>query len=260
MKNLIKSLLVATSLTSCYHVYYSPNTANAPLLTEKGETKINAMYSTGGNSEFNGGEFQVAHAAGKHFALMTNVFFAAKSEETSDWYGNHAVEKGNGSYFEFAAGTFERLDPKKKLIGEVYGGVGFGSAKNDYGNDNSSKVNNTKFFIQPSIGYKSKYFEAAFVPKMSYITWKVNEANFNQQGNNDKEEIDAIRGKRAFFSFEPALVFRGGAEAIKVQTALSFSSIAANSGYQYSDLIELLNASIGISINIRQEKFKQHNK
>jgi hypothetical protein len=256
------SLLVLVIMTaSCTHVYYAPNTANAPLLSEKGETRINALYSAGGVSEFSGGELQVAHAIGKNFGLMVNGMAVSRSDEITDWDFNSGTtashtEKGNGSYIEFAGGYFTTLDKSKKIVFETYGGFGAGSAKNDYDFGDYSKVNSAKIFIQPSIGYRTNYFEMAVVPKVSFINWNIKEKRISNQGNSDAGEIVAIESKPHFVAFEPALLLRAGGKDFKAQASLSFSNTqsSSGSGYRTDDLIEGLNASIGISINLRPNK------
>lgn len=255
MKQITTLLLLAIcSLSSCYHVYYSPNTPNAPLLSKKGETRINALYTTGESSDFNGGELQFAHALSNHFGLLINGFVAGKTEEVSDYFTNNShTEKGNGSYIELGGGAFKSFDARKKWIGEIYAGAGFGSVKNEYGSGDQSKVNCTKFFVQPAIGYKSKNFEAVIIPKISLVNLRVKEANINSQENAAiKDDLSVISQQKSFVAFEPALVLRGGAENVKIQLALSASRFKSDS--YASDLTENSIASIGISININPRK------
>lgn len=263
MKLLIYLLIISVGCCSCFHVYYAPNSAHAPLLSEKGETRINGLYSTGGNSEFNGGELQFAHAVGQNFGIMANGMMASKSEQLDDWgissnwggTSGYHTEKGSGSYLELAGGYFKTFDEKKRWIGEIYSGFGAGSVKNDYGFGDHSKVNSYKFFIQPAVGYKSKNFEAMIVPKVSLINWKVKESNILAAGNNGyvESEISAIQAKKNFLAFEPALLFRAGGQNLKLQWGLSFSGFNSSSFYD-EELIETLNANIGISINLKPYK------
>ena len=80
MKRFLLLLSIAAITASCHHVYYAPNTPNRPMLTEKGETRINANYVSGADSEFEGGEVQIAHAVKENLGLMANFFTASKSE------------------------------------------------------------------------------------------------------------------------------------------------------------------------------------
>jgi hypothetical protein len=246
----------AATVTSCTHLYYAPNTANAPLLSEKGETRINGLISGGGESEFSGGELQAAHAITNSFGIIANWIAASKSEEISsfDWIrpGPVHTEKGKGSYVEFAGGYFKTLDKRKRVVFETYGGIGFGGVNNDYGFGNVSKVNITKLFLQPSLGYKSNYFEVAFVPKISFVNWTVKENSLSASANSyDKQALATIESKPHFVAIEPALLLRGGFKNVKLQGSLSFSNVSSDPNHQLGDLIEGLNMSFGISVNFK---------
>ena len=247
--------ILAALTTSCVHVYYAPNTANAPLLSEAGETRINALYSTGINiSSFNGGEIQVAHAVSKNIGVMVNGFAGGESESVSDWTSavSH-TEKGNGSYIEFGAGYFKMLQEKSDVMAELYGGVGFGTVNNDYGGGDHSKVNHTKIFLQPALGYKGKNVELTFIPKISLVNFHVKENQINNQYNEDeKGDVNSIADKKHFLALEPALVLRGGGEDFKAQVALSFTGHQLSS-FASPNLITF-NLSLGISINIKTQK------
>lgn len=68
MKNFIKLIFAVTILVlaSCSPKFYTPNTQNVPLLTEKGETNLTLAGNT------NQVEFQGAYAVTQHFALQAN--------------------------------------------------------------------------------------------------------------------------------------------------------------------------------------------
>jgi hypothetical protein len=242
---------MAIATTSCYHVYYAPNTANAPLLSEKGETRVNLLYCSGGDSEFKGGEVQAAFAVTKNIGVMANFFSAGRTDEVYSYSNNqYHDEKGNGSYIEFGGGYFESLS--KRWIGEVYGGTGFGSVKNEYGQGDHSRVGIMKFFIQPAIGYKVKSFEFAVVPKMSFVNWKVKDSHIAAAGNGSFQyDLDYLNDRKNFVAFEPALIIRAGGSDFKFQGGLSFSGHNRNQG---GSLTETLNGSFGISLNIRSSK------
>ena len=255
MKKFFCLLILASTAASCHHIYYAPNTANAPLLSVKGETRINAFYSSGNESQFEGAELQLAHAITKNIGVMINGFAAGKLEEVSSLSasGTHK-EKGNGQYIEAAVGYFKPLDPAKKLVAEVYGGIGRGAVKNDYGFGDNSTIGITKFFVQPSIGYKMPYFEVALVPKLSFVKWNLKESNIQSKENaSDKADIETIKNQSRFFAFEPAFFIRGGAKEVKLQAGFSLSKINLSPG-NGNDLGETGTFHIGISINLKPGK------
>lgn len=250
MKLYLLLLIVIVTSTSCYHVYYAPNTAHSPLLSEKGEVRVNGFYSSGADSDFEGGEIQVASAVSDHIGIMANGFFAGTKETVDDWngYGSHP-ESGNGSYIELAGGAFTAFDPKKRWIGEVYAGIGSGTVNSDYGANQVSKVNSTKLFLQPAVGYKTRYFEFSLVPKISFVNWKVKSENISDATSSAASDMLIIKQKPNLVHFEPALLIRAGSEHVKLQSSLSFSS-SHTDAYP----IETLTASIGVSINMKPKK------
>ena len=251
MKRIICLALILISFSSCYHVYYSPNTPNAPQLTEKGETRINGHYISGGDSEFEGGEIQVAHAVSDKVGLMLNGFFAGREESNED----DLMENGKGSYVEFAAGSFTTMGNNDRLVADLYLGGGLGSVKSDYARGDISKVNVKKFFLQPSLGYKSNHFEFAVVPRFGVVNWKVKEDNIRTPENsNHKDELDHINRNPNFFVFEPALVVRGGAENFKLQASFCYSANKNTDIVNEGGIAESLVASLGVSFNIRPGK------
>jgi hypothetical protein len=236
-------LVVSVALASCHHVYYAPNTPNAPMLVEKGDTRINGLYTSGRDSDYEGGEVQFAHAVSDKIGIMAAGFFAGVTENTGS-----RNEKGTGSYGEIGVGRFTAFDPKKRWIGELYGGLGFGGVKNDYGLGDHSKVNIFKPFIQPLIGYKSRYFECAFIPRISWINWKVKENAVNSDDNlGAKGDLATISGNSGFVAFEPSIMLRGGGANVKIQGGLSFSRYHSTNTLYSAELVETLNASLGIS-------------
>ncbi len=256
MRNLFCLLLLALGTVSCQHIYYAPNTANAPLLAQKGETRINALWAGGMDSEYNGGELQFAHAITRSVGILASGFSASKTETVSDFYGGNAhKEEGRGSYGELAVGLYKPFDENKKWIGELYLGTGTGTVNSTYGWTDRSQVGFSKFFLQPSIGFKGRYFEFALVPKISLVNWKVKQATITHTDNQDhRDMMDLIRGDKSFVAFEPAFIARAGSESVKVQAGLSLSNFRVSSTITARDLAETTNACIGLSINIRPKK------
>ena len=252
MKQMFIAAAAATLLASCTHIYYAPNTANMPLLSEKGETRVNGVYCKGLDTEFTGGELQLAHAFGPNWGIMVNGMSISKQENTGDY-----MESGKGSYAEIAAGIFKPLSADKKWIVELYGGGGKGSVKNDYGLGSHSTVGISKLFVQPAMGFKTKYFEAAFAPKLSYVSWNVKDKTMMHDDPNSERGMDAadlvtIENGPNFMAFEPAIIVRTGGKGFKVQGALSFSSNSKNNENTF--LAESVNASLGISVNFATAK------
>ena len=164
----IQGLLIATLFSSCYHLYYSPNSSNVPLFKEKGEARLNAYYS--GGEEIEGGEIQGALAVSKNIGVILNTTFMGSSEQDESGSG-YIIEGGAGYYKPFA----------KNFVFENYGGLGIGNVKNNYVDwfnsdaKGNSKVGVTKLFIQPSLGYTIKNLDFGAASKFRAFFMHLNE-------------------------------------------------------------------------------------
>ena len=114
MKNFNKLLflVIGLGLVSCSPKFYTPNTQNVPLISEKGET--NLTLSGNGNQV----EFQGAYGIGKNIAVQANggLFIPADLDNG---------DGGSGKFIEFGGGYFTPVS--ENWVFETYGIVGFGS-------------------------------------------------------------------------------------------------------------------------------------
>ncbi|HEX6333437.1 MAG TPA: hypothetical protein VFZ78_04365 [Flavisolibacter sp.] len=259
MKQLLAITGIALMLASCTHVYYAPNTVNAPLLAEKRETRFNVLLASGGDSEFTGGELQLATAVTDNIGIMVNGLAAGEKEDVTHYNINGSTttreESGKGSYIEAAGGYFTRFGTGGSWVMEAYVGIGAGTVRNEYGGRNFSKVNSTKLFLQPSIGYKSKHFEAAIVPRLGHVSWKTKERYISSGGDVTLEtELYDIERNPSFMVFEPGFVIRAGGPLAKIQVSLSTSTPLGSDRDYTGALMESANASIGLSVMFPPKK------
>jgi hypothetical protein len=244
MKFIFLSLSILFSLTSCYRVYYAPNTPHPALLTQKDEGRINAIYSYGAGSELNALDVQFAYAIKDHFGIMANSFFAGRN----NFKDGYPAEKGNGGYLEMGGGYFNYLKNSRHWMAEVYSGIGAGWVNNYYSDYEYSRTGIIKFFAQPSIGYKESNFELAFTPRFSVVNWRVTKASFT--GSNYPNDLDLISIVPTFFAFEPAMMIRFGTKDVKAQLGLTVS----NPGKIRSYLTESLMLNAGLSFSFHQRR------
>ncbi len=237
-------LVTSLACTSCVHLYYAPNTNNVPLFTSKGQGRIQAQISAGDN--ISGGELQSAYAFGEHTAAQLNLYSAGRDDGQ---YGS-----GNGTYAEMAAGYFAP-SPNKHWVFESYAGIGYGGIVNKYQNANYSssemaKTSVTKFFIQPSVGYSSLYFDIAVSSKFSSVFSGVQHSSVSQEHNAyDYEEIGYMQTHKSHLFWEPGFMIRGGFKQIKV--VLQYTQSVAT---HYKLPIDKRNTSIGIMVPISSSK------
>lgn len=113
----LKIIAVAISimLTGCNPKFYSPNTQNVPLISEKGET--NLTLAGNGNQI----EFQGAYGLTKSIAIQANGGLFMPSDLDN---GNG----GSGKFFEFGGGYFKAL--QNNFVFETYANIGFGNVEN----------------------------------------------------------------------------------------------------------------------------------
>jgi hypothetical protein len=241
--HLLHLLLLPLLLTSCTHYYYAPNTANIPMLREKGEGRINVnFYAT---DEATGGEFQGALATGKQTAIMFNIVTASASGGlfNSTAYLGRQEPSGAGTYAELGYGFFAP-DPKSKWVFETYAGIGIGGITNRYSENEKSKVRLIKMFVQPSLGWRSKNFEIAFSSRFAFANLKVKEntGHLNQ-------DVEYIRGHSSAFLAEPAVLIRFGLKHIKIAVNYSHSANLSNNWQQETTAI-----GVGLSFPFKIEQ------
>ncbi|WP_296701626.1 hypothetical protein [Algoriphagus sp.] len=226
IQNICFAVFISFAINSCSPIVYSNVGHNAPMFEKKGEVSINPSYASS-NAALNlyqsddasrGFGFQGGYALSDKVAIISS-FYSMGGEgdpEIQDW-------KGNGTYVEFGGGIYGRSQ-NKKIGYEVLGGIGFSGIKNkNFNGLEYLNVSITKPFIQPSIGFISKYFECSFIPRIAYVSiedrgMRINDSNRlsdlrRQFEKNNKQVV-----------FEPGLQFRFGFENVKMQLQWSFSN------------------------------------
>lgn len=114
IKNAVFVGILSLTMIACSPKYYSPNTQNVPLITEKGET--NLTLSGNGNQI----EIQGAYGISQSIALKANGgLFIPKDLEN----GNG----GSGKYLEIGGGYYKALS--NDLVFETYGLIGFHNSR-----------------------------------------------------------------------------------------------------------------------------------
>jgi hypothetical protein len=215
--------LMISLLSGCRSLYYAPNAQNVPMFKEKNEVRLSSAYSLSSDaSETNkieGLEIQGAYAAGKHFAIIANGYFA-RSIEGNDEY-EVGTWKQNGNLVECGAGYFKPFS-NNRLVGEVYGGFGGGKISNRYIDEydptlnKASSVNFKRYFVQPSIGYSASYWAVAFSLRFALLTY------------DHKPEIGL---GTSYVLAEPCFTIRSGFKGLKIQSQIQFSNNITDPGF-----------------------------
>lgn len=246
-------VFLVLALEGCSPVYYSPNSHNVPLLTQKGETTGSIAFGGGEVVDF-GVDVQASTALTNHFALMGN-FYRAYGEETGG--------SGRGSFFEIGGGYFSPVAPAlfkaannttniltPSLVFSAFGGAGLGTVLNYYDKASvkRSRSHFSRVFVQPAIGLKTSNLEAALSLRL---------ANLHDYSINNREGQPDYQGKRmdffgeqSYFLWEPALTIRGGWDYIKLQAQFGLSINQTDSYFNQ----EHFNVNLGLYFNLFPNK------
>jgi hypothetical protein len=214
---------MAIALSSCTTTLYKSNAVNTPLFHEEKQTRISAGP----------GNVQAAYAITDHVGIMGNIFWEKYEKDNKD---------NSGNLIEVGAGYFTPILPD--MIFETYGGIGLGKISFDEtlnaGQNNTRKrnydVNGMRWFIQPGIGYANPYFEAAFTPRFSFVSF----SNFSSSGYTaeeiEKENLDKNTIENTMWMFvEPAITLRGGYKWIKLQAQYGVTLKANGADLNHGD-------------------------
>ncbi|MFT3753239.1 MAG: hypothetical protein QM800_10320 [Paludibacter sp.] len=223
MKNLMITIALGCILSyGCSPIYYSPNTLNVPLISEKGET--NLTLAGNGNQV----EFQGAYGIANGFAMQANggLFIPA---DLSNGNG------GSGKFIELGGGYFHLI--REHFVFETYGILGLGSMENHLpsttaqytqtrGNISASVF---RYGIQPNFGFKSKYFAAAISSRIVSLNYSNIQGDLIFDGIN---QTDYLTNNRTNFLLEPAITIKGGFEKIKLQIQYGYSINLSNKDFK----------------------------
>jgi len=222
MKQYIKLVFLVVGFASCSPKFYTPNTQNVPLISEKGET--NLSLSGNGNQV----EFQGAYGIAKNIALKANGGLFIPSDLDN---GNG----GSGKFIEFGGGYFKPIT--EKWIFETYGIIGIGSFENHLPSaktvspqtNGNISANILRVGIQPNFGYKSKYFSAAVSSRIVNLSYSNINGDLIFENEN---QPNYLKTNSSNFLVEPALTIKGGGEKLKLQIQYGYSLNLTNSNFR----------------------------
>jgi hypothetical protein len=218
-------LAIIILVAGCSPIYYAPNGHNVPLFSDGGQAGISASYEIMGRST--GGNLQTAVAVSDHIGIMAGGFLVNTSYENEFDLSEEEDETCKGHLIELGAGYFETMNSTSKFdfILEAYGGMGFGKYDNTTEvpgsfdpstSDNyyARNVSYQRYFIQPSFGLKSDYFEFAVSMRLAGLNYTKYEIEYDEP-HLPLENISLL--------FEPAITLRAGFDFVKMQAQFGFS-------------------------------------
>jgi hypothetical protein len=206
-------------LPSCTHYYYGPNSNNVPLLKQKNDVAVVASFAAA--SESSGFEFQFADAFANHFGGMLN-FYTTQGKETGS---NNSYSKGSATLIEIGGGYFTPV--ADRWVFETYAGIGTGTVNNSYSQTESSKVNATKLFIQPSFGYKNNAgtFQAAISSRFNSVKLNLQQSSILQVNHaTEYTRVQDLKSNGDNIYWEPSFLIRGGFRSVLFQLQYTTSN------------------------------------
>jgi len=251
-EQLLIASLISVLLTNCSvpHYYYSPNTQNVPLFSEPNEFSGLIAGSIGTvNPSI---ELQAGYAFPKGIALTANYMTGGNDNSKAG-----VTDNSKNNYFEGALGYYKSF--AKIGVFEIFGGYGHGSQKHEFARkdyrggfvwewveDGNAELSFSKLFIQPDIGIKVNWLEASFSTRLSKLNYNTIVAN-NTLTHQD--ELTLLKQNSAPFLVEPAFTFRAGAESVKAEMQIGFSTNMTNSNLKF----EQARFTIGLHFNISKQ-------
>ncbi|MDD4148788.1 MAG: hypothetical protein PHE33_02050 [Bacteroidales bacterium] len=233
-RNLI-FLVIVFGVASCSPKFYTPNTQNVPLITEKGETNL----TLSGNA--NQVEFQGAYGITKNIAVKANGGLFIPSDLDNG-------DGGSGKFIELGGGYFKPIT--ENWIFEAYGIFGFGSFENhlvsttnDHPLTNGDiTANILRIGVQPNFGFKSKYFSAAVSSRIVNLSYSKIKGDLIFD---DINQQNYLKDNSSNFLIEPALTIRGGFEKIKLQVQYGYSLNLSNRDFKQDNTF----LTVGLNFN-----------
>jgi len=225
MRNFIV-LIIGFVFMSCNPKFYTPNTQNVPLISEKGETDL--TISGNGNQV----EFQGAYGITNHFAVKLNGGLFIPTDGTN---GNG----GSGKFAEVAGGYFKPIGDN--WVFETYGLIGYGSFENHLpstiqanpATEGDISANIIRLGIQPNFGYKTKHFSAAVSSRFVNLSFNNIKGDLIYAGT---DQTAYLKDNSSNFLVEPALTLKAGFEKIKLQMQYGYSYNLSNSAFRQDNV------------------------
>jgi len=203
------------SVCSCNPGLYSTVGQNVPLLKQKGEVSISGgrveAQSTG--DVIRGFNVQAAVAIDSGLAVMASAYAMKAS---GDW-------SGRGTFMEVGIGKFASGKVSGKVVREIFVGAGLGSVKN-WRDREYVDARFLKPFIQPSIGFTSRYFDAAITTRLAMVSYLSHGQVLDSE--NSRLVADFFNDKKNTLVFEPGITLRAGFKNVKVQLQSSYSTFS----------------------------------
>jgi hypothetical protein len=249
MKKVYLSILVIGLLASCSPIYYMPNNANIPLHKEKNE--IQASGYLGDASGFRMSALSASYTITDNIGLMLNAAnFSGANGTNYSFQSTPPTEDVNynaknfSNMGELGVGFFKPLKADSSFIFETYIGYGLYSFNRALNESQSVAYRIHRPFIQPSIGYRGKRFEAAYGLRIVQLAF-----------SNKKPSAEFLNDNFTKFQFdewdnttllEHSITLRVGSEKVKFQMQWVYTPSILFQNQVMFGTEDLTNISMGV--------------
>lgn len=176
MKRTKAYLLIVPSffIAACSPVYYVPNTVNTPLFQREGELSLTGLAGTSDHTTNFG--LNSAFSISNNIGVMLNMASfkgtdnITEGEQSSPSVISNYNSSRTAQMAEVGIGYFKTIETSSNFIFETY--VGYGQYSGNVAIDGELSVSYgiNRPFIQPSMGFKHKYFEMGFGARIVNLT------------------------------------------------------------------------------------------
>ncbi len=215
--------------SSCTPHFYQPKPLEPVLLTKENQLKINAIANIDMNT------VSVAYSPKNNLGVQLGIGSFHNKSFSTDNAGRETIylnEYYSNPYV--SAGYYKHLS--QDVLFEAYGGIGMYRYKNT-AVSYLKNMKNINLFIQPSIAFVNKNFDAAFTVRVDYLNRTKTIITDSVLSTDDRIKYQFLDYKNYFF-FQPGITLKAGFKYVKFQFQLSHSIPFSNSyksiyGYGY---------------------------
>jgi hypothetical protein len=225
---------IGLSIVGCNPIYYSPNTQNVLIAPAAGDLTAAAAY------DGNRAEVQASYAINDALALQVNGGLYEPDDLDNG-------DGGSGRFLEVGAGYFSPIGDA--FFWEVIGLLGVGSFENHFPSTVDSNPGTTgeisadlvRFGIQPALGYRSRYIDAAVSSRILRMSFREVEGSLLYDGEDQTALLEEGLG---YLLFEPAVTVRAGLDRVKLQLQAGRSFNLTDSDFRQDESM----ASVGFVV------------
>jgi hypothetical protein len=249
-------IAVALQLSSCSPVLYSTVGQNVPMFKEKGEFMLQGGYaeSYGNYTDAGGVSVQAAYAVNNNYAITGSYYGLKGLKEQGSYLGSSPSEwDSKGSYLELGGGKYGSFN-SKPFAWEAFAGLGLGSITNSQLKTNIN-MKLIKSFIQPSIGYISKYVDLILTPRIGLVSYTSHTSSFVDPMISQQVDEFFEKNKNTLV-FEPGITLRAGIKNVKLQLQYNYSTFKTDLGNEENTPVNKDYFSIGFYILISERYIK----